>query len=482
MLWLDDLHWADPGSLDAIAALVRRPPAGAVLLALAAREGRLPQPVATALAAAARQERVTRLALTPLSEAEAARAGRRRRRRRSTRASGGNPFYLEQLARSRGNVSAHPALAPRPPCPRPSRSRSAPSSPSSTPDARRVLDAAAVVGDPFDPALAAEVAELPEAAALAALDDLLARTLVRPASGARRFAFRHPVVRHAVYESAPGGWRLAAHARAAAALERRGAGVVARAHHVEHAAEPGRRGGRRRAGRRPRASSRARRPPRRRASTPPRCDSRRTATRDARSRSPSRRRRARRATPTPRARRCSTRSPRARDPEERQALTVRVANAEFWLGRSEEALQRLHVALRDLPAEPSDDRIRLHLSLGLTVMLACDYDEARAQASDALADARALGDPVLEAAALGLDAFALAAAAPGPAAAAALERATEAFGRLAGRRPDAPAARSVDARAGPRARSGASRRRSSLLRARRADGERHRPRARARAW
>ena len=99
----------------------------------------------------------------------------------------------------------------------------------------------------------------------------------------------------------------------------------------------------------------------------------------------------------------------ARDPAERQALTVRVANAEFWLGHSEEALQRLHVALRDLPAEPSEDRVRLHNSLGLTVMLGCDYAEARAQASDSLADAIALGDPVLQAAALGLDAFALAA-------------------------------------------------------------------------
>ena len=39
----------------------------------------------------------------------------------------------------------------------------------------------------------------------------------------RQFTFRHPLVRRAVYEGAGGGWRLAAHARVAAALERRGA-------------------------------------------------------------------------------------------------------------------------------------------------------------------------------------------------------------------------------------------------------------------
>src|SRR4051794_22963297 len=47
VLWFDDLHWADGASADAIAALVRRPPGGNVLLALAAREGQLPAPVAT---------------------------------------------------------------------------------------------------------------------------------------------------------------------------------------------------------------------------------------------------------------------------------------------------------------------------------------------------------------------------------------------------------------------------------------------------
>ena len=54
----------------------------------------------------------------------------------------------------------------------------------------------------------------------------------------RRFVFRHPLVRHAVYEGTPAGWRLAAHARAAAAL-RRGAAAAERAHHVEQSASPG---------------------------------------------------------------------------------------------------------------------------------------------------------------------------------------------------------------------------------------------------
>ena len=442
VLWLDDLHWADPGSLDALAALVHRPAAGAVLLAVAAREGQLPQPVATALAAATRQDRVTRLVLAPLDEAEAAElvggdvAA-------IYAASGGNPFYLEQLARSRGNAGPVPSTVGRSrgnvgaveaAVPEAVALALAAELADLPPQTRRVLEAASVVGDPFDPALAAEVAELQEAEALAALDDLLARTLVRPASAARRFAFRHPVVRHAVYQGVPGGWRLAAHTRAAAALERRGAGIVARAHHVEHAADLGDaaaadvllEAARELQGPAPASAARfhaaaLRLVPGGGAHRP-----RRAAIQIALAEAQSAAGRADAARAT-----LLDALAEARDPAERQALTVRVANAEFWLGHSEEALQRLYVALGDLPAEPSDDRVRLHNSLGLTVMLGCNYDEARAHASDSLADAVALGDPVLQAAALGLGAFALAASRPGPDAAAALARATGAFGQLA---------------------------------------------------
>ncbi len=68
---------------------------------------------------------------------------------------------------------------------------------------------------------------------------MLAADLVRPADRPRRFRFRHPLVRRAVYETAGGGWRIGAHARAAAGLEARGASAAERAHHVERAAGPG---------------------------------------------------------------------------------------------------------------------------------------------------------------------------------------------------------------------------------------------------
>jgi predicted ATPase len=102
-----------------------------------------------------------------------------------------------------------------------------------------MLDGAAVAGDPFEAGLAAAVAELSEEASYDALDDLLAVALVKETSLPRRFAFRHPVVRRVVYEAAPGGWRLGAHARAAAALKRAGYGPVERAHHAERAAGMG---------------------------------------------------------------------------------------------------------------------------------------------------------------------------------------------------------------------------------------------------
>ena len=105
--------------------------------------------------------------------------------------------------------------------------------------ARRLLQGAAVAGDPAELDLAAAAGEVPGDAVLAALDELVRSRLVAPASVARRYRFRHPIVRSAAYAAAGEGWRLAAHARAAAALERTGGSLSARAHHLERCAAPG---------------------------------------------------------------------------------------------------------------------------------------------------------------------------------------------------------------------------------------------------
>jgi DNA-binding NarL/FixJ family response regulator len=248
VLVLDDLHWADSASIELLGALLRRPPAAAVVLALGMRSRQIPDRLSAALEHAHRADSLRRIQLRPFSRSESAEflgqavAG--------TRAdvlheeSGGNPFYLEQLARSlngattNGTASQEFLLG----------DIDVPSSVAAalaeelallTDSARLVLDGAAVAGDPFEPELAAFAAGRPEAFAVEALDELLRLDLVRQTDVPRRFRFRHPLVRRAVYESTRPGWRLGAHERSAIALAARGAPVSARAHHVERAARQG---------------------------------------------------------------------------------------------------------------------------------------------------------------------------------------------------------------------------------------------------
>src|SRR4051812_20833563 len=101
VLILDDVQWADDASLELIAHLLRRPPPAPVLIALAFRAGQVPNTLLAALDAAGRDGLVTGIELGPLSQAEAdallggPQPGLYRQ-------SGGNPFYLEELARYEG--------------------------------------------------------------------------------------------------------------------------------------------------------------------------------------------------------------------------------------------------------------------------------------------------------------------------------------------------------------------------------------------
>ncbi|MFL6010153.1 MAG: AAA family ATPase [Gaiellaceae bacterium] len=242
VLVLDDVHWADSASVELLSALLRRPPAASVLIVLAVRPRQLAERLFAAVERADRAGAVTRIELGALTPLEA-------RHLVGDEAavlydeSGGNPFYLEQLARSLGRHGEAAAAADV--------SLSGIEVPAAvaaslseelgllSDDARRVLEGASVAGDPFEPELAAAAAATSEADAMEAIDELLLLDLVRGTEVPRRFRFRHPLIRRAVYEATPGGWRLGAHERCANLLAARGATAAARAHHVERSAREG---------------------------------------------------------------------------------------------------------------------------------------------------------------------------------------------------------------------------------------------------
>ncbi|GGQ76747.1 helix-turn-helix transcriptional regulator [Couchioplanes azureus] len=239
VLALDDLHWADDGSLELLDHLMRHPPGAPIVLAVAYRPRQAPTRLLQALAGAVQRGLATTVEVGPLSAAEAdglLPAGLNpMQRERLYRAAGGNPFYLEVLARS--GATAPPA--PDSPAWGPVGAALAGEFATLEPLRRRVLHAAAVAGDEFDLGLLAAVADLAEPDVLAALDELAQRDLLREGSAPGRFRFRHPLLRSAAYHHAGAGWRLGAHARAAAELRDRRAPMDVRAPHIEASAAVG---------------------------------------------------------------------------------------------------------------------------------------------------------------------------------------------------------------------------------------------------
>ncbi len=144
-------------------------------------------------------------------------------------ASGGNPLLLTELLRAGPGAATPPGLL------------AAVGSEVARlmPSARSLLEAGAILGDPFGVDLAAGTGGLDADDWPAALDELVARGLLVPASAPREFRFRHPVVRTVVYDASSVAARLRGHARAAAALARSHAPVVDQARHLAHAATPG---------------------------------------------------------------------------------------------------------------------------------------------------------------------------------------------------------------------------------------------------
>jgi DNA-binding CsgD family transcriptional regulator/tetratricopeptide (TPR) repeat protein len=414
VLVLDDLHWADSGSVELVGALLRRPPAAPVLMAVAVRPRQVPGRLSAALERAHREGTLARLELGALTRNEARELlGEAVESTVATalyEESGGNPFYLEQLARSPG-LALHPS---------PAASELALGALDVPPmvaaalteelallsdGARRVLEGAAVAGDPFEPELAAAAAAVPEALAVEALDELLALDLVRHTDVPRRFRFRHPLVRRAVYEAAPSGWRLGAHERSAEALAERGASAPARAHHVVRCARQGdvaavailREAGEQVAPRAPATAARwfagaLRLLPQ-------------TAPANERVELLLARAGALTTTGQFADSHAALLEGLAIVPEDaialRARLTAACAGVEHLLGHQEQARARLATALDSLPAD-SPESVALMIDLSMNAFYRAEYQSMQDWAGRAVSAARLLGEPPLTAAAVAL--------------------------------------------------------------------------------
>ena len=424
VLVLDDVHWADSASVELFGALLRRPPAAPVLTAVARRPHHTQERFATELERAHRAATLARLELGALTQAES-RALLGERVDAADAAvlydeSGGNPFYLEQLARSpersgvpislRGaslsGLGVPPAVA----------ASLAEELAQLSDSGRRALEGAAVAGDPFSLELAVAAADTSEATAMDAIDELLELDLVRVTDVPRRFRFRHPLVRRAVYEATPAGWRLGAHERCAEALLARGASTAARAHHVERSARHGdvaavsvlRDAGEEAVRLAPESAARwfeaALRLLPESAPAHDRVELLRARARalaaagyftdshdallEAVAIVP----------PEPRAL--------------RTALATTCAGVERFVGRYEQAHTRLVASLGELPAQPTVESVELRIELTLNEFYRSHYDAMHHWADGAVADAKRVGDAPLLAAALVMPAFAYAMTGP----------------------------------------------------------------------
>ncbi|HEX6725667.1 MAG TPA: BREX system ATP-binding domain-containing protein [Gaiella sp.] len=403
---LDDLHWSDEASIELLAGLLQRPPEAPVLLAIAFRTGRAPARLSTALAIPS----VRRIRLAQLDDAQATELLGEvdpRAAEAMLRHAGGNPFYLEQLRRARedGAVRGAPdagadvAGVSVPTAVAASLANELASLPA---DELALLRSAAVAGEPFEPDLAGAIAELPPPDVLGLLDALLELDLVRPTTVPRQFAFRHPLVRRAVYESAPAGWRLAAHARAGEALAARGAGVADRAHHVEQYAGQGDEqaigllleAGASVASRAPAAAARwyeaalALLP----ASDADRSVTVRTALASS----------LRSLGELERCRAALLEAIELLPPDaaaRRVELTAHCAAVEHWLGRHDDAHRRLVRAWDELPEHATAEAAALEIELAVDGLYELDFEQAVDMGRQALATARAVGDAALVAAA-----------------------------------------------------------------------------------
>jgi hypothetical protein len=218
LLILEDVHLADPASLALLKFLAAMLPELRCALLLTSRDNSVDLPAATAASLEALPPTVGRLTLDGLDRADTAILVEQVLGRPDGsladavyERSAGNPFFVQELARLHASRRG-PGLGPPAGVQQIVRRRLARLA-QSTNDC---LSAAAVLGDDVDVAVLAEVAQLPMATLLEALDEAVDARLVVLDDVRLRFA--HALVREVLYDGLTAGRHGLLHGRAGAVL------------------------------------------------------------------------------------------------------------------------------------------------------------------------------------------------------------------------------------------------------------------------
>jgi predicted ATPase len=238
VLVLDDLHWADKGTLAMLRHVARFAPQHRLLLLGTYRDVELdPQhPLTDVLGALYRETACERILLKGLDATDVAQLiadSEVPAERRDTVAdeinavTNGNPFFVREVPH---HLAEERQLAREPT----DGSRTAvdriaiPDSVRQVLNRRvrrlgaetgRLLSAAAAFGGSFHVTVAARVAGLDEAAVLNAIDAALRAQLVRPAESAERYDFTHALIRETLYSELSPSRQVRLHRQVAEAME-----------------------------------------------------------------------------------------------------------------------------------------------------------------------------------------------------------------------------------------------------------------------
>jgi DNA-binding CsgD family transcriptional regulator/tetratricopeptide (TPR) repeat protein len=225
VLCIEDAHWADEATLDLLHFLAPRLREASVLLLVTYRDDGLAtdHPLRITLGEFATERAVRRVHLPPLSRAAVARLAHEAGIEADElfNLTGGNPFLVTEVVES--GTAEVPSSVREAVLARVARL---------TPDARRVIEAAALIGSRIEPGVLTAVA----AVDAAVVDDCL--TVGALISEATHFRFRHEIARMALEQALPVHRRVELHRRILDVLFAAGLREDARlAHHAEGAGD-----------------------------------------------------------------------------------------------------------------------------------------------------------------------------------------------------------------------------------------------------